>query len=96
MIIRVLGEGQFIVENSDLVDLNELDQEVEAAALANDQERLAAALSALVGKVREVGRPVADDVSVESDLILPDESATVDDIQKLLDESDEYSGIIPG
>ena len=96
MIIRILGEGQFVLNEADLAALNELDHEVEAAALAGDQDRLSRALSALIGKVREAGRPVEDDIAVDSDLILPDESATVADIQKLLDDSSEYPGLIPG
>ncbi|MDO4783694.1 MAG: hypothetical protein Q3997_01175 [Propionibacteriaceae bacterium] len=96
MIIRILGEGQFVMDEADLADLNTLDHEVEAAAQAGDQERLTRALSALIAKVRESGRPVEDDIAVESDLILPDETATVADIQKLLDDAAEYPGLIPG
>lgn len=84
------------MDEADLADLNTLDHEVEAAAQAGEQERLTRALSALIAKVRESGRLIEDDIAVESDLILPDETATVADIQKLLDDSAEYPGLIPG
>lgn len=96
MIIRILGEGQFVVEESMLEALNHIDQDVEEAAMAGDQEALARSLSALLGRVRESGQVVPDEVLVESDLILPPESATVDQIRQLLDETAEYPGIIPG
>ncbi|PID98059.1 MAG: hypothetical protein CSA83_01880 [Actinomycetales bacterium] len=95
MIIRILGEGQFVVEQDDLVELGEVDNEVEAAAQSGDQERLTAGLARLIERVKEIGTVVPDDVLAESDLILPDASATVDEIVKLLDESSQYPGMIP-
>lgn len=95
MIIRILGEGQFVADATDLAELNVLDAEVEAAALAGDQTRLSGALTALLNRVRAIAQVVADDVLADSDLILPDESATVDEIRQLLDETAEYPGLIP-
>lgn len=95
MIIRILGEGQYVADATDLADLNELDCEVEAAAQAGDQERLTAALTALLARVREASSVVPDDVLAESDLILPDETATLDQIVALLDETSQYPGLIP-
>lgn len=95
MIIRILGEGQFTVEESLLEDLNRLDEEVATAAESSDQEKLTAALSALLKQVRARGTVLAADVIADSDLILPDESATVEQIRELLNESADYLGIIP-
>lgn len=95
MIIRILGEGQVVLDPSDLSEINELDAAVETAANSGNQAALTEALGLLLGKVREVSSPLPDDVIAESELILPDESATVDQIRELLDESSHYPGLIP-
>jgi hypothetical protein len=50
------------------------------------------ALDALLARVRSIGRPLAADVLAPSELIIPQEGATVAEVRKLL--SDE--GLIPG
>ena len=55
VIVRILGEGQWRVEDSAVADLNELDAEVERAVAADDQAELSAALSTLLGEVRGNG-----------------------------------------
>ena len=52
--------------------LSALDDAVEAAVAADDQEQLAQALQQLHDKVRAVGTEVADDELADSDLILPE------------------------
>jgi len=47
----------------------------------------------LLEQVRSGGRPVPDDQLSDSDLILPDADATLEEIQELLSGSDE--GLVP-
>ena len=96
MIIRILGEGQYVVEKDELAELNELDEADEAAAVAGDQAKLTEALTALLDHIRAAGAEVADDILADSDLILPPDNATVEQIRALLDETSDYPGIIPG
>lgn len=93
MIVRILGEGQWRIEGAGNAELNALDDAVEAAVRAGDQERLTEALGRLHDKVRAVGVEVADDELADSDLILPDVDATLDEVRGLLDGSAE--GLIP-
>lgn len=95
MIVRILGEGQFLLEDANLDLLNELDDAVEAAARAGDTDALAAALEALLDAVRSQGRPLDDDLLVDSDLILPDADATPEQIVEWMGEDDSYSGLVP-
>jgi hypothetical protein len=93
MIVRILGEGQWRIESAGQAELSTLDDEIEAAVRASDQERLAQALSQLHDKVRAVGTEVPDDELADSDLILPETDASLDEVRALLSESDE--GLIP-
>ncbi|MEO7587496.1 MAG: hypothetical protein ABIS84_05655 [Arachnia sp.] len=95
MIIRIMGLGQWSMEPDQLLALNGIDETVEEAVEAGDQEALGVALAKLVAGVEEVGTPVPDDVIVESDLVLPDPDATVEEVRSLLDSTQEFYGLIP-
>jgi len=93
MIVRILGEGQWRIEGAGQSELSALDDAVEAAVAANDQDQLATALRQLHDKVRAVGTEMPDDELADSDLILPETDASLDEVRSLLSESDE--GLIP-
>ncbi len=92
MIVRILGEGQLEVDDSVVAELNALDSQLEAAADRNDEAAFAAALAGLLARVRAVGRPVEDATLAPSELILPQEGATMAEVRKLLTDD----GLIPG
>ncbi|GAA5034417.1 PspA-associated protein PspAA [Actinopolymorpha pittospori] len=92
MIVRILGEGQLKVANEHLDSLNELDGRLESAVNAGDEEAFRAALAALLAQVRAVGSKLPDDSLEESDLFLPPEDATVEQVKEILGEE----GLIPG
>jgi hypothetical protein len=92
MIVRILGEGQFVLPEDALDRLNELDSAVEAAVEAGDEAAFAPALAALLDGVRTVGTPHEIDSLDESDLILPPADATLLEVRDLLEDD----GLIPG
>lgn len=92
MIVRILGEGQFVVEDGQLDGLNEFDAKVEQAVENADEEAFAKALPVLLDAVRKGGRPVPDDELVDSDLILPPADASLDEVVEILGDD----GLIPG
>jgi hypothetical protein len=92
LIVRILGEGQYDVAASALDRLNELDAAVETAIAAGDETSFRPALHALLEGVRTVGVPHAIDAIDESDLILPDGDATLEEVRDLLADD----GLIPG
>jgi hypothetical protein len=92
MIVRILGEGQLEVPDSAVEELNRLDSELEAAVERNDEPGFRAALTALLGRLREVGEPAKPDTLEPSGLIVPQEDASMAEVRKLL--TDE--GLIPG
>ena len=93
MIVRILGEGQWRIEGGGQAELNTLDDAVEAAVAAGDQEQLAEVLRRLHDKVRTVGTEIPDNELADSDLILPETDASLAEVRALLSETGE--GLIP-
>jgi len=92
MIVRILGEGQFEVDDSATAELNALDANLEKAVNAGDDAAFRPALAALLDRVRSLGRPVAADTIKPSDLIVPNSDADVAGVRDLLTND----GLIPG
>ena len=92
MIVRILGEGQLSVDDGDLEGLNALDSELIAAVDSGDADGFSSALSSLLNKVRQVGKPLPADEIVPSDLVLPSADASLDEVRELLGDE----GLIPG
>jgi tetratricopeptide (TPR) repeat protein len=81
MIVRIAGEGQYLVDESAAEQLSERNAKLEAAIRLNDEVGFRLALAELLTWVRSVGRlmPVMPDVLEPSDVFLPSENATLDD-----------------
>lgn len=92
MIIRILAEGQWELEEDEIDELNRLDAEVETAIEAGDHETFATTLAALLAAVRAAGSRLADDSLQDSDLILPPADATLEEVREMLADD----GLIPG
>jgi hypothetical protein len=71
MLVRISGEGQFDLADTETGTLNELEAAVGAAVEAGDGDGFAQALAALLDHVRSVGSAVAEDSLEGSDVILP-------------------------
>jgi hypothetical protein len=71
MIVRISGEGQFDLPDSDASRLNELENVVIAAVDAGDEGGYGPAFKELLDYVRASGRAVPDDELEGSDVILP-------------------------
>ena len=92
MIVRILGEGQLDVPDSEIDHLNALDDALQEAVDSDDEARFAESLGALLGRLREVGTPLPDDSLLPSDLVLPSADAGLAEVRELLGEE----GLIPG
>ena len=91
MIVRILGEGQWDVDEAHLDALNALDTSVEQAIEAGDHQAFARGLVALLDVVRQQGTRLEDDALEESDVILPMSDATLEEVRALLTEE----GLVP-
>lgn len=92
MIIRIMGEGQLRVPEGALDELNRLDADLESAVDKQDEAAFGAALNALLEATRSLGEVLPEDVIEPSDLILPGEGATIEEVRELLTDG----GLIPG
>jgi len=91
VIVRLMGEGQWRVDDSVAARLNELDDEVARAVEAEDEAALWRGLQALADEVRERGVRLDDAELLPSDAIIPPEDLSLEEAHELL----EGEGLIP-
>ena len=92
MIVRILGEGQYDIDEAGLEKLNELDAAVESACKGTDEAVFDSALAALLDGVRALGVQHPVDAIDSSDLILPGPGSTLAEVSEMLGDE----GLIPG
>jgi hypothetical protein len=91
VIVRLLGEGQFKVDDALIGRLNELDDEVGKAVSDGDERALWTGLQALADTVRENGVKLADEDLSPSDAVIPPEDLSLEEARELLQDE----GFIP-
>ncbi len=91
MIVRILGEGQFTLDEEAATRLSTLDADLDRAIAANDSPRFDKALHAALAEVRAHGRPLDPDSIVPSDLALPSEDSSLDEVRHLLESESAES-----
>ena len=91
MIVRILGEGQWDLDDAHLEALNALDTSVEQAIESGDEAAFSQGLVALLDVVRQQGTRLEDDALEDSDVILPMSDATLEEVRALLTEE----GLVP-
>jgi CBS domain-containing protein len=91
VIIRLLGEGQFRVDDSLVSTLNELDDVVIAAVQAEDERALWSGLAALADAVRANGVPLTTEELMPSDAVVPPEDLSLEEAHELM----SASGFVP-
>jgi hypothetical protein len=91
VIVRLMGEGQWRVDDDVAARLNELDNEVERAVAEGDEAALWRGLQALAEVVRTNGEKLDDADLSPSDAIIPPEDLSLDEARELL----EGEGLIP-
>ncbi|MFD7443459.1 hypothetical protein [Streptomyces sp. NPDC059909] len=92
MIVRIMGEGQWRVDDCHFVELNKLDDELLAEMESGDGTAFRGTLCALLDAVRRFGAPLPDDSLEPSELILPSPDATLEEVRDMLSDD----GLIPG
>jgi hypothetical protein len=82
MIIRISGDGQYQIDGSILDQLNAVDEDLEDAMQAGDQERFSRELSRLLTLVRDAGERVDIDHLGPSELIFPPEDISLAELAR--------------
>jgi hypothetical protein len=91
MIVRLMGEGQYRVDDGLREQLNALDDRAQTAIDAEDEPALDDMLDEMWQLVRERGEKLPDDDLSSSDLIIPPSDLTLEETRKLFSDQ----GLIP-
>lgn len=91
MIVRIMGEGQWRVDDDTIGRLNALDDTAAQALGREDEEELRRILSEMATIVREHGNQLEDADLHPSDAIVPPTDLTLDEAHELF----EGEGLIP-
>jgi hypothetical protein len=84
VIVRILGEGQFRVDDDTAAKLTALDKDLDAAVRDDEEAVFRASLRAAVALVKASGTPLSADEIATADFILPFSDASLDEVRKLL------------
>jgi hypothetical protein len=91
VIVRLMGEAQYRVEDTVLERLNEIDDRATAAIEAGDEPTLDAALDEMFELVRREGEKLPDEDLSASDVIVPPSDLTLEETRALM----TTEGLIP-
>jgi PspA-Associated protein len=91
VIVRLMGEGQFEIDDEVAKGLNDLDEQVGQALEAGDEERFRQLLVRMAEAVRTNGARVPDEQLDASDAIVPPEDLSLEEARLLFEDE----GLIP-
>jgi len=91
MIVRLMGEGQYRVDDGLREQLNDLDGGAQMAVDLDDEPALDDALDEMWQLVRDRGERLPDDDLSASDVIIPPSDLTLEETRRLFTEE----GLIP-
>jgi hypothetical protein len=91
VIVRLMGEGQFDVDDEVAKGLNDLDEQAAQAVEAGDEERFRQLLERMAEAVRTNGARVPDSELGASEAIIPPDDLSLDEARRLFEDD----GLIP-
>jgi hypothetical protein len=91
VIVRIMGEGQFEVDEEVAKGLNDIDEQAEQALQAGDADRLGKLLERMAEAVRTNGARLPDEDLSASEGIIPPPDLSLEEARELF----EGEGLIP-
>lgn len=91
MIVRLMGEGQYVLSEADMDVLNRIDNEIVAAIEREDEQAFERGLAQLVAEVKQRGTPLSSDVLKPSEVVVPPADLSFEEARKIF----TGEGIIP-
>ena len=91
MIVRIMGEGQWSVDDDEIRELDSLDSQAGKLLEAGDEEGLRRILGEMADRVRANGERLPDADLHPSDAIVPPTDLSLDEARELFDGE----GLIP-
>ncbi len=83
MIVRILGDGQFKMDDKLIDRLNKIDNEMVDHVAKGDQVEFRKDLHSLISAVKERGEPLDPVDLIQSDLIIPPEDLSFEEAKKI-------------
>lgn len=83
MIVRILGEGQFKMDDKMIDRLNKIDNEIVDYVAKDDKAKFKKGLHKLIETARKLGEPLDPVHIVKSDLIIPPEDLSFEEAKKI-------------
>jgi len=91
VIVRVMGDGQYDVDDEVAKGLNDLDDQAERALEAGDESQLSELLVRMAEAVRTNGTRLPEADLSPSEAIIPPEDLSLEEARRLFDDD----GLIP-
>lgn len=88
MIVRIMGDNQYRIEDGHQAEISKLDNDLYAAIKAEDSTRFTTLLAQLTAFVREKGSVVPDEELVPSDLMVPAADMTMAEARDTIENDD--------
>ena len=86
MIIRILGEGQYRLDDKYFDDLNTIDNRIVDHVNKGNQTSFQKDLNKLIASVKEQGEPIDPVDIVQSDITVPPEDLTFEEAKKIFSD----------
>ena len=83
MIVRILGEGQFRLDDKHVDDLNKIDNRIVDHVKKGDQIAFRKDLDKLISTVKDLSEPLDPVDIVQSDLIFPPEDLSFEEAKRV-------------
>jgi phytoene/squalene synthetase len=93
VIVRLMGEGQFEIDDEVAKGLNDLDEQAAQAVEAGDEGQLTGLLRRMAEAVRTNGSRLPDEDLSASQAVIPPDDLSLDEARRLFEENGE--GLIP-
>ena len=91
MIVRIMGEGQFVVSSALLDSLNEIDNKIVEEVNRGNEERMRETLREMIALVKREAIPLNPDEILTSDVIIPPKDLKLEEAKRTF----TGAGIIP-
>jgi hypothetical protein len=92
MIVRLMGEGQYELDEKHVDEINKIDNNLVKIVNKGDEKSFKAEFRKLTENVQRYGKRLPDNVLKPSDIIIPPSDITLEEAQKIF----KGDGLIPG
>jgi hypothetical protein len=83
MIIRILGEGQFLLDEVHLEKVNAIDNQIVVDVTQGNKVKYEQNLAKLISTVKELGQPLDPARIIASDIIIPPPDMSLEEARKV-------------